>query len=1171
MKALLLLALLSVPAAAQDPPEPRPAAQGQEALDRASVEAAIKVLESVPQDDATKAAIATWRKALTRLDEARQARQRAERLEDEARRADALLAALEQALAAEKKPPTMPGQDQAIEQLETGLRNAEADRKVANDALEEARAAETSAAQRSRALPAELAAERAALQKQRAALEAVADTRPEGAQAEADRGLLRAEVQAREQRLRALEAEQRALNARPERRARAVDLARRRLETAQGQVDAWQARLLEARRQQAAEAEQVTRRKEIEAHPVLGRLARDNEELASRSVTLTNALLAAQEEQATLERRQQELRDRAKDVYEKVQAVGFNEVTGLLLRREYKELPPLGRLEDRIAADERRISEALYQEILFEERARKLEPLDDRLAEVGLALGAEIGGPVPAELSGLARELLTRQAELVEAVRKANRDLRTRLLELDVGRRAYLTELTSYRSFLDERILWIRSVAFDGGLDPASAFEALRWLVDGAAWQRVARGMVGLMARQWALFVLGLLGVAGLYALRLHGRRRLGQLAERVAKAGTDGFGLTLQALCWTVVNALPTPTALVLLAAALSAMPERVPQAQAVAQALDQVVVFLYPLFVLFAAAYPGGLFEKHFRWTRQGVVDLRRNLARLLPIGTALVILVLVLDAQDELEWRDTLGRFLFIGATLALALLHYRVLRPDGELLAGYFRRREDSWIHSARHLLHVATWLFPVALAVLALLGYSYTAVRLFVLLLETLLFLAALVFLYALTLRWLFVAKRRLALQQYEAREAKEAEEARAGREGRDDEVPLTPEPDRLELLQLNAQTRQLFGGLFFVLFVLGLYGIWRETLPALRVLDRVQIWPSITYVAGDDGTPRPPVLADRGTPSGGVTDLLPPDDPRRQLLPAAGDGAAPAAEAEPTRVTLADIGLALILIALTVLTARNLPSFLEMVVLHRLPMESGARFAIVTLVRYTITVLGALLAFGALGVGWSQVQWLVAALTFGLAFGLQEIFANFVSGLILLIERPIRIGDVVTVGETEGLVSRIRMRATTITDFDRKELLVPNREFITGRLVNWTLSDPINRLRIPVGIAYGSDTGEARRRLLQVAQGCAKVLEQPRPKALFLSFGDSALIFELRVFHRDRDLFPDLVDELHQRIDEEFRAAGITIAFPQRDLHIKDAGALVTPIVETFGPRATPE
>jgi len=178
-------------------------------------------------------------------------------------------------------------------------------------------------------------------------------------------------------------------------------------------------------------------------------------------------------------------------------------------------------------------------------------------------------------------------------------------------------------------------------------------------------------------------------------------------------------------------------------------------------------------------------------------------------------------------------------------------------------------------------------------------------------------------------------------------------------------------------------------------------------------------------------------------------------------------------------------------------------------------------------------------------------MTVGLGFGLQEIFANLVSGLMLLFERPIRIGDTVTVADISGTVTRIRTRATTIVGWDRKELIIPNKEFITGKVVNWTLSDSTLRLIIPVGIAYGSDTQLAREVLTRIAHEHPNVLADPAPRILFMGFGDSALNFEVRSYIGTIDHYLSARDEINNAIDQEFRKAGIEIAFPQRDIHVR--------------------
>jgi potassium efflux system protein len=186
---------------------------------------------------------------------------------------------------------------------------------------------------------------------------------------------------------------------------------------------------------------------------------------------------------------------------------------------------------------------------------------------------------------------------------------------------------------------------------------------------------------------------------------------------------------------------------------------------------------------------------------------------------------------------------------------------------------------------------------------------------------------------------------------------------------------------------------------------------------------------------------------------------------------------------------------------------------------------------------------------------------------LQEIFANLVSGLIILFERPIRIGDLVTVNGITGNVTRMQIRATTITDFDRRELIVPNKKFITEDVVNWTLSDSISRLVLPVGIAYGSDTALAERTLLDCARRHPLVMDEPAAQALFKGFGDSTLDFELRIFIATREHYIEVLHQLNTAIDEAFRKENIEIAFPQQDLHIRS----VVETLPTLSPQSTEE
>ncbi len=193
---------------------------------------------------------------------------------------------------------------------------------------------------------------------------------------------------------------------------------------------------------------------------------------------------------------------------------------------------------------------------------------------------------------------------------------------------------------------------------------------------------------------------------------------------------------------------------------------------------------------------------------------------------------------------------------------------------------------------------------------------------------------------------------------------------------------------------------------------------------------------------------------------------------------------------------------------------------------------------------------GALNLDWSDIQWLVAALTFGLAFGLQEIFANFISGLILLFERPIRVGDIVTVGTTSGRVSKVRLRATVIRDFDKKELLVPNKEFITTRLINWTLSDTVVRIKLPIAVTVDSDSKLVRQVLEEIAEQAEGVIEDPPSRVLCTGIEAGVVNFEIWLFTNDRTNRPGLKDQMYSLIRSRFEEEGIQIAKPQTELFI---------------------
>jgi small-conductance mechanosensitive channel len=226
-------------------------------------------------------------------------------------------------------------------------------------------------------------------------------------------------------------------------------------------------------------------------------------------------------------------------------------------------------------------------------------------------------------------------------------------------------------------------------------------------------------------------------------------------------------------------------------------------------------------------------------------------------------------------------------------------------------------------------------------------------------------------------------------------------------------------------------------------------------------------------------------------------------------------------------------------------------VLPRYKADIGVQISINRLIHYAVLTLGCIILLRVLGFGLSQITILGGALGVGIGFGLQAIVNNFVSGLILLFERPVKVGDMIEVGDEIGEVKQLGLRATTVQTFDNAEIVIPNSELITGSVTNWTLAEKKIRVRVPVGVAYGSDIEKVLKILLSCAEANPLVLGTPRPLALFLAFGASSLDFELRVWISDFNDKLTVLSELNQDIESEFQLADIEIPFPQADIHLR--------------------
>lgn len=247
----------------------------------------------------------------------------------------------------------------------------------------------------------------------------------------------------------------------------------------------------------------------------------------------------------------------------------------------------------------------------------------------------------------------------------------------------------------------------------------------------------------------------------------------------------------------------------------------------------------------------------------------------------------------------------------------------------------------------------------------------------------------------------------------------------------------------------------------------------------------------------------------------------------------------------------ILFISIFSLAARFLNKILQKQVYPKLNLENSLRFTLETTVRYLFAVLGVSTLATLLGIDLSAFSVLAGTIGIGIGFGLQDIARNFISGIVLLVERPIKVGDLIEVDGLPGVIRTIQARSTVVDTFDNVAVVVPNADFVSQRIVNWSYSDRNIRMALKVGVAYGSDVRLVERVLMDIAKNHPSVLKTPHPNVLFEAFGESSLDFSLRVWINEPENRLVILSQLNFMTDEAFRENNITIPFPQRDLHVK--------------------
>ncbi len=846
-------------------------------------------------------------------------------------------------------------------------------------------------------------------------------------------------------------------------------------------------------------------------------LAQKNLELAKERRDITNKLQELEQRHEATTTTLLELEKEFDRTQAMVRDIGLTDSIGLLLRQQRaKLLNPRGMRSNLLHRND------IVREVrmrLFELDADRISLVDLDAASARYAADLETSIQRKSNSAGL-KSLLADRRQLVKGLDTDYTKYFQHLVDMDNVERRLLDLTSKYADYVDERVLWIRTGQSFGREHIERMRSSIGWISDRPSLRAVAEAGRMNAARlpiSWACAL-------GMIVIWFCCRPLLKAFVQRrgiiAATITCRDLLPTLQATSLTVVIACGWPLFIWFLGWRLDHSASSVPFVHAVAAGLLRAAMFAFPLEVLRVACMRGGLAEQHFDWPERSIVGWRRNLAWFLPIGLLLIGLIGLTEGTGDEHRLDSFGRFVFlVFAALAAVFCQLTVRRGVTPLKQEVTNDEttDESDVWSDRF------WRFAPMLAVgisfglfaLGWSGFFYTALQLTWRLQSTAWLLVGLLMFRAVIRRWIALERRRMAvLQDAELQSITDAERAPGNTEPNPFLFPRWKWPDfRLNLTQIVSQMRSLLDTGLIAIAVAGLWFVWADVTPALNILDGFTVWNTAVeqVVYSDDAVGKT------------VTRIIP--------------------------VTAANLGLAILVGAISVIASRNIPGLVEVILLEHLSVDAGARFAATCLVRYAIFVAGAFCAFAQIRIGWSNVQWLVAAASVGLGFGLQEIFANFVSGIILLFERPMRVGDVVTVGDTTGTVSRIRFRATTIVDGDRKELIVPNKEFITGKLLNWTLSDQVNRFAVKVIVSSHNDPHRVRRILTEIASHHSNVLKEPAP-VVSLEEINGGLTFVVRAFLPTLDGRTDAINDLYSVIHKRFAHEGIEMPRASQDVFI---------------------
>ncbi|MBK4775721.1 miniconductance mechanosensitive channel MscM [Candidatus Pantoea edessiphila] len=665
--------------------------------------------------------------------------------------------------------------------------------------------------------------------------------------------------------------------------------------------------------------------------------------------------------------------------------------------------------------------------------------------------------------------------------------------------------LRKVKKLSQEHLFWIADTYPIGFNNIIDIIRDIKYLLSLGILTHIREGVLNTFLHlNTVLPIIGaLLLVILSFALRHKCDDFLEHYAAKVGKVTQDRFILTIRVVILSLLMAMALPLLWLQIGYGLQ-QSSSYPSVIALGDGIIKTTPIITILIVLNVFSRSNGLFIMHFRWSqilvRRGTNNYLVTLCFILP----LVILLTILDNLEEHNLSSSLGRLCFILVCISISIGSMSLKKSHIPL---YINKGGKS-----NNFINNTIWniiiVIPIIAAIASALGYLSTAksILLHIEISNTIWLMILIV--YHVIRRWMLIQHRRLSFDRAKqkraeilalrARSDEEKEQSMQNADSIEIEEPV------VNLDVISAQSLKLVRWILTLLALLLLIFSWSEIHLALGFFDNILLWNTTN---SNHGNYHP--------------------------------------------ITLGALLAAVLTFIITLQLVRNMPALIELVLLQHLNLRPGTNYTISTLIKYITIILGVLFGFSVIGIEWSKLQWLVAALGVGLGFGLQEIFANCISGLIILFERPIRIGDTVTIRDLTGSITRINTRATTITDWDRKEIIVPNKAFITEQFVNWSLSDSVTRVVIAIPTININNSYKVTKILKHVAECCSYVLKNPSPEVFLVDLQQGVMLFELRVYVAEMGHRMPLRHEINQLIIEKFTQNNITIPFPPFQMRIE--------------------